>query len=228
MRSREEFNEIFYDLVEQINSTRCAEHEDHPLSHMPVDCVIWVPIEKLRPNDYNPNSVPPKELALLKASILADGYTQPIVTIYDAETEMYEIVDGFHRYAVSHDPEIQDMTGGLAPIVVLQKSVNERMASTVRHNRARGSHAVKGMANIVYEMLKNGWSDDEICSNMGMTGDELVRLKHVSGYAKLYADLEHSNAWLRGGHMKRMRQQAEKLRAKILQAEESAVADSDS
>ena len=155
----------------------------------------------MRANDYNPNSVPNREMRLLKTSILADGFTMPIVTLHDEERDEYVIVDGYHRYVTGHDEEVMERTGGMLPVVVIDKPLAERMASTVRHNRARGAHAMASMGDIVFRMLSDGWSDERIIDQLGMTTDELVRLKHVTGYAKLYEDSEYSGAWIPGGRV---------------------------
>ena len=165
---------------------------DHPISN-----VLWMPIEKVEPNDYNPNSVAGQEMKLLYTSIKHDGYTQPIVTIYDEERDKYVIVDGFHRYfTCKNNQDIQDSTGGCVPIVVIEKNINERMAATVRHNRARGAHSVSGMSNMVFNMLDNGWGDAEICNHLGMEPDELLRLKHITGFSKLFKDADYNKAWV--------------------------------
>ena len=164
---------------------------DHPISE-----VLWVSVDKVQPNDYNPNSVAGQEMKLLHTSIKHDGYTQPIVTIYDEDKDKYVIIDGFHRYfTCKNNKDIQETTGGCVPIVVLKKTINERMAATVRHNRARGSHSVDGMSNIVFEMLDNGWADEDICNHLGMEADELLRLKHITGFSKLFKDAEYSKSW---------------------------------
>lgn len=166
------------------------------LSAHPVDQVQWVPIEDVLPNDYNPNSVAGKEMSLLYTSIKHDGYTQPIVTIWDDDLSKYVIVDGFHRYfTCKNNKDISESTGGKVPIVVIKKDMNERMAATVRHNRARGKHSVGGMSNMVFEMLENGWGDAEICNHLGMEPDELLRLKHITGFSKLFKDAEYSKTW---------------------------------
>ena len=127
--------------------------QDHPITHM-----RWVPVEQVEPNDYNPNSVASKEMKLLYTSIKHDGYTQPVVTIWDEQRQKYIIVDGFHRYfTCKNNEDIKESTGGCIPIVVIEKDINERMAATVRHNRARGAHSVSGMSNMVFNMLDNGW-----------------------------------------------------------------------
>jgi ParB-like chromosome segregation protein Spo0J len=182
--------DLLNDLKKWIHS-EVSVHED-----MPVDNVIWVPIEQVQANDYNPNSVASNELKLLHTSISHDGYTQPIVTIYDEELKKYIIIDGFHRYFTCRsNADIQEKTGGRVPIVVLQKSINDRMASTVRHNRARGKHSVNGMANLVFNMLDNGWDDAAICNELGMEPDELYRLKYMTGFAKLFEDVEYHKSW---------------------------------
>lgn len=166
-----------------------------PIDH-PVDRVMWVPVEKIRPNEYNPNSVAGPEMSLLHHSISADGYTQPIVTVYDPEEDLYVIVDGFHRYWVGgQSPEITETTAGRLPVVVIDKPVTDRMASTVRHNRARGKHSVQGMSAMVFKMLEEGWEDHEICNELGMEPEELLRLKHITGFSKLFENTEYSQAW---------------------------------
>jgi ParB-like chromosome segregation protein Spo0J len=162
----------------------------------PVATVQWVPIEDVEPNDYNPNAVAKKEMELLYISILHDGYTQPVVTVYDKERKKYIIVDGFHRYYVcKHCKDIYERNHGLLPVVVIDKSLDDRMASTVRHNRARGVHSVDGMSNIVFTMAEEGKTDAEICFELGTTPEELTKLKYISGYAKLYENVEYNKSW---------------------------------
>lgn len=162
----------------------------------PVSKVQWVPIEQVEANDYNPNSVARNEMHLLYISILHDGYTQPIVTVEDKKRKKYVIVDGFHRYLVCKTyKDIAKRTGGRVPIVVIDKGINDRMASTVRHNRARGRHATTGMANMVFSLLQNGWDDAEICNEIGMEPEELVRLKHITGFSKLFENVDFQKAW---------------------------------
>lgn len=164
---------------------------DHPINE-----VQWVPIEKVQANDYNPNSVAGKEMSLLHTSIKHDGYTQPIVTVYDKDLDKFVIVDGFHRYFTAlNNKDILDSTEGCVPIVVLKKDINDRMAATVRHNRARGSHSVAGMSSMVFAMLENGWLDSDICNELGMEAEELLRLKHITGFSKLFEDVEYNKAW---------------------------------
>jgi hypothetical protein len=180
-----------------VNLLRAYVHSIAPNQHMPVDYVRWVPLELVEANNYNPNSVARAEMGLLLKSIEADGYTQPVVTMYDETKGKYVIVDGFHRYMVLRANEVlREKTGGRLPIVVIEKDVNDRMASTVRHNRARGKHSVDGMANMVFKMLDGGWTDAEICNELGMEPEELVRLKHITGFSKLFADAQYNRAWV--------------------------------
>lgn len=164
--------------------------------HNPVAKVKWVPIEKVQANDYNPNSVATNEMKLLYLSIKNDGYTQPVVTIYDEAIDKFIIVDGFHRYTTMRvNKDIYNLNKGLLPIVVIDKDINDRMASTVRHNRARGKHSVSGMSNMVMEMLQNGMTDSEICTQLGMEPDELIRLKHITGFSVLFKNTEYGRSW---------------------------------
>ena len=167
-----------------------------PTSTQPVDLIHWVPIEKVTANDYNPNSVATNEMRLLYVSILNDGYTQPVVTIRDPDSDKYIIVDGFHRYTTMRlNKDIRDRCNGLLPVVVIDKPINDRMASTIRHNRARGKHSVSGMSNMVFQMLENGWSDEDICKEIGCEADELIRLKHITGFSKLFENVDYRRAW---------------------------------
>ena len=171
-------------------------HNNSPLKGQPVNRIKWVDVNKVSPNDYNPNSVAKKEMGLLYTSILHDGYTQPVVTIYDEVKDKYIIIDGFHRYfTCKTNKDILDRNKGRLPIVVLNKDINDRMASTVRHNRARGMHSVTGMTSMVFNMLENGWEDVDICNELGMSVEELVKLKHITGFSKLFEDKEYSKSW---------------------------------
>jgi ParB-like chromosome segregation protein Spo0J len=182
--------------IDYIEDLRAFLHSISPQNSQPVNFVRWVPIEKVHANDYNPNSVAKNEMRLLYVSILHDGYTQPVVTVYDDQQDQYVIVDGFHRYTTMKlNKDIAERNNGLLPVVVIDKSINDRMASTVRHNRARGKHSVSGMANMVFQMLDNGWSDEAICKELGVEADELVRLKHVTGFSKLFENVEYKRAW---------------------------------
>lgn len=182
--------------IAYLEELRAFIHEISPQHSQPVNFVRWVPIEKVHANDYNPNSVAKNEMRLLYVSILHDGYTQPVVTVYDEKTDQYVIVDGFHRYSTMRfNKDIAERNNGFLPVVVIDKSINDRMASTVRHNRARGKHSVSGMASMVFQMLENGWADEAICAELGVEPDELVRLKHVTGFSKLFENVEYKKAW---------------------------------
>lgn len=184
------------DKQEKIAKIRKVLHDHSELKEQPIDLIHWVPLEKVEANDYNPNSVASTEMKLLYTSIKKDGYTQPIVTIYDPKKKKYVIIDGFHRYhTMKRNKDIYDRNNGKLPIVVLDKDINDRMASTVRHNRARGKHSVKGMSNLAFQMLNNGWSDAEICNELGMEPEELIRLKHLTGFSKLFENEEYKKAW---------------------------------
>jgi ParB-like chromosome segregation protein Spo0J len=162
----------------------------------PVYNVIAVPVEKIRANDYNPNSVAPPEMELLKMSILCDGYTQPVVCFFDKEKEEYIIVDGFHRYRIiKENKQIYEREDGCLPVVVIDKEMGERMASTIRHNRARGTHNIGLMSSIVSELVEMGKSDAWICKHIGMSADELLRLKQVTGLAALFKNKGFSKSW---------------------------------
>ena len=163
----------------------------------PVYNVIAVPIDKIVPNTYNPNSVAPPELKLLYDSIKEDGYTMPIVCYYDEDNDKYIIVDGFHRYRIMIDyPDIYEREGGMLPVSVIDKPIDHRMASTIRHNRARGSHDVDLMSNIVKELHELGRSDNWISKHLGMDRDEILRLKQITGLAALFRDADFGRAWI--------------------------------
>lgn len=161
----------------------------------PVYNVIAVPIEKIQANSYNPNSVAPPEMKLLETSIWEDGYTMPVVCYYRPKEDIYEIVDGFHRYTVlKTSKRVYEREGGKLPVVVIDKDESNRMASTIRHNRARGSHDVDLMCNIVAELTRSGMSDAWIIRHIGMDKDELLRLKQISGLAELFKNREFSES----------------------------------
>ncbi len=165
----------------------------------PVYNVVAVPLEKVSANEYNPNVVAPPEMKLLELSIWEDGYTMPCVCYYIKEEDRYEIVDGFHRYMVMKTSKrIFERENGLLPVAVIDKDISERMASTIRHNRARGAHQVELMSSIVAELTKSGMSDAWIMRNIGMSKDELLRMKQITGLAELFADKDfgRSNDWI--------------------------------
>ena len=162
----------------------------------PVYNVLAVSVDKIQANSYNPNSVAPPEMQLLYKSILEDGYTMPIVCYYLEEVDKYEIVDGYHRYTTMlNHKDIFERENGMLPISVIDKPISDRMASTIRHNRARGSHSIDLMTNIVSELTQSGMSDAWIIRHIGMDKDELLRLKQLSGLQELFKDDEFSDSW---------------------------------
>lgn len=162
----------------------------------PVYNVIRVPIEKIQANAYNPNAVAPPEMKLLELSIWEDGFTMPVVCYYLADLDKYEIVDGYHRYTtLKTSQRIFEREEGHLPVVVIEKDLSNRMASTIRHNRARGVHSIELMSNIVADLVNAGMSDGWILRHIGMDKDELLRLKQITGIAALFKDGEFSKAW---------------------------------
>jgi ParB-like chromosome segregation protein Spo0J len=162
----------------------------------PVYNVKAVPIDKVAANDYNPNSVAPPEMKLLEISIWEDGYTQPVVVVHDEENDKYVVVDGFHRFlTLKNSDRIREREKGMLPVVVLDKAIGDRMASTIRHNRARGTHNVELMSTIVAELVEMGKGDAWICKHIGMSADELLRLKQITGVAALFQNVDFSNSW---------------------------------
>jgi ParB-like chromosome segregation protein Spo0J len=162
-----------------------------PTAH-PVSRVRWVGAEQVQANDYNPNAVAPPEMKLLRTSIEADGFTQPIV-VWEVEPGVYEVIDGFHRHRIG-----RDLGMPLLPVVVVNEGRTDRgdrIAATIRHNRARGRHRVDAMSDIVQELARRNWSDRRIGKELGMEPDEVLRLKQITGLAELFADREFSEAW---------------------------------
>lgn len=184
--------------VSAINEVREMLHNVSPFKTEPVDFVKWVKNPLVHQNDYNPNSVAPPEMELLRVSITADGYTQPIVSMPDPDGR-YEVIDGFHRHRVGKEcPDIQERVHGYLPLVQIresQKDRNSRMASTIRHNRARGKHKVEAMSDIVIELKKRNWSEERVAKELGMEPDEVLRLCQMSGLAELFSDQEFSKSW---------------------------------
>lgn len=185
------------DRINAINEIRRELHSISPFKDEPVDCVQWVKSSLVMANDYNPNSVAPPEMKLLEHSIVSDGYTQPIVS-WPKEND-YEVVDGFHRHRVGKESdEVRKRVHGYLPLVVINNSredKGDRMAATIRHNRARGEHRVDSMAEIVIELKRRFWSDEKIAKELGMEPDEVLRLTQVTGLASLFKDREFSEAW---------------------------------
>lgn len=190
-------NKPLGERVEFLNSARELLHEFSPFKAEPVDFVKWVESSQVYANDYNPNSVAPPEMELLRLSISADGYTQPIVSMPD--TEGFEVIDGFHRHRVGKEClDIQERVKGYLPLVQIKserRDKADRMASTVRHNRARGKHQVEAMSDMVIELKRRNWSDEKIARELGMEADEVLRLCQITGLSELFANQPFSASW---------------------------------
>ncbi|MDR2175569.1 MAG: ParB/RepB/Spo0J family partition protein [Synergistaceae bacterium] len=187
----------FEDKIEALNAIRAMLHEVSPFRDEPVDCVTWVPSETVEGNDYNPNAVAPPEMRLLELSIKEDGYTQPVVT--HVEEDIYRVVDGFHRTRIAREsPAVKKRILGYLPVVTIRagrEDIKDRMAATIRHNRARGVHGVRRMADIVAELYGLGWTDSEIAKELGMDADEVLRFKQTKGLPELFKNQPYSKAW---------------------------------
>lgn len=183
--------------IDAINAIKTALHEISPFRDEPVDCVLWVPSDSVYANDYNPNKVAPPEMRLLETSIAEDGYTQPIVTWVDDGKR--EVIDGFHRNRVARECQaIRERVRGYLPVTTVndcRHDRGDRIASTIRHNRARGKHQISAMSDIVVELSRRNWSDAKISRELGMDADEVLRLKQITGLAEMFADEEFSEAW---------------------------------
>lgn len=186
------------DKVDAINHIKKMLHEISPFKSEPVDCVLWVKNTDVYANDYNPNSVAPPEMKLLHVSISEDGYTQPIVSMID-ENGLREVVDGFHRHRVGKEfADINARVHSYLPVVAINENrtdKSDRIAATIRHNRARGKHKVTAMSDIVVDLKKRNWSDEKIARELGMDPDEVLRLSQISGLAEMFKDNEFSKAW---------------------------------
>lgn len=189
-----------HNKVNSINELRTCIHELSPFKSEPVDCVLWVKNDSVFANDYNPNSVAPPEMELLKLSIQADGYTQPIVSMVNQQDDSKrEVIDGFHRNRVGKEcKEIQEKVHGYLPVVTIrsiQTDKADRMASTVRHNRARGKHSVTSMSDIVIELKRRNWTNEKIAQHLGMDSDEVLRLYQITSLTSIFNDKEFSMSW---------------------------------
>lgn len=186
------------DQIDILNDVRKLLHESSPFKNEPVDLVLWVKTDKIIANDYNPNKVAPPEMELLEISIINDGYTQPIVTW--PKEDCVEVIDGFHRSRVAKESKlVRQRIMGYAPTVEIRKqqsSKNDRIASTIRHNRARGKHQVDAMSDIVIELKKRNWSDERVGKELGMDADEVLRLCQISGLAEAFENESFSEAWV--------------------------------
>lgn len=182
--------------IEAINAVKKMIAKINPIKE-PVDNVQWIQKDKVMANEYNPNKVAPPEMELLRLSIAKDGYTQPIVAYYDDEDDKYVVVDGFHRNRIGKEcEEIKARIKGYLPIVVIDKPIDERMASTIRHNRARGTHQIKPMSKVVEELYFAGWSNKRIAQELGMDKDEVLRLKQFTGIGSLFTERKFSQSWI--------------------------------
>lgn len=186
------------DRIDAINRVRAAIHEVSPLREQPVDLVLWVRVESVRGNEYNPNAVSPPEMRLLAHSVLANGYTMPIVT-HEVDDDVTEVVDGFHRNRIGREiAEVRERCHGRLPVTRIRADrtdVGARIAATIEHNRARGEHQVDRMSEIVRMLYQQGWSEQRIMKELGMEADEVLRLKQMTGLAELFASREFSEAW---------------------------------
>lgn len=187
----------FDERVRVLNEIRVALSEHSPFASEPVDCVRWVKVSEVASNAYNPNTVAAPEMDLLRLSVQSDGYTQPIVV--NREATGFEVVDGFHRSCVGREPgEIREKLHGYLPVVQIRSNrvgVHDRMASTIRHNRARGKHGVEQMSSIVSELVKRGWAEAKIAKELGMDADEVLRLRQITGLIEMFRNHEFSTAW---------------------------------
>ena len=185
------------DKVKELNELKKEIKKISPFTKEPVDCVIWVKSDEVVANEYNPNHVAPPEMELLHTSIKEDGYTQPIV-VYQHDGK-YEVVDGFHRNRVGKEyKDINERIKGYLPVVVINEDVSDkgqRIASTIRHNRARGKHQVEAMSDIVLDLRKRNWSNEKIAKKLGMDADEVLRLAQITGLAEMFADKDFNEAW---------------------------------
>lgn len=183
--------------ADAINEIKRMLKEVSPFTKEPVECVQWVKSDLVIANDYNPNSVAPPEMELLHTSIQEDGYTQPIVVWQ--HDGIYEVVDGFHRNRVGKEcADVRERIHGYLPVVVInndREDKGDRIASTIRHNRARGKHRVEAMSDIVIELKRRNWSDSKIAKELGMDADEVLRLTQITGLAEMFADKDFSQAW---------------------------------
>lgn len=188
----------FEDIVKGINYVREQLHKISPFKTEPTDLVRWVKADTVVANTYNPNAVAKTEMDLLRLSIEADGYTQPIVTMNQVDGKR-EVIDGFHRHLVGKTHgSIQARIFGYLPVVTInsdREGLEDRMAATVRHNRARGKHKVESMSEIVVHLKRRKWSDEKIAKHLGMDQDEVLRLRQVTGLAEMFKDNEFSQAW---------------------------------
>lgn len=181
--------------ITMLNDIRKKLNEISPFKDEPCDCILWIKQEKIMANEYNPNHVATPEMKLLYQSIKLDGYTMPIVT-YDQKDGNLEIVDGFHRNRIGREhKDIQKRIYGYLPVSTIDKPADERMGSTIRHNRARGTHGIRPMSDIIVDLSHHGWDDTKICEKLGMELDEVIRLKQITGLKEVFCNHDFSKSW---------------------------------
>ncbi|HCU0230867.1 TPA: ParB-like nuclease domain-containing protein [Proteus mirabilis] len=188
--------------IEALNKIKLSLHQISPFNNEPIDCVLWIKRQQIIANDYNPNVMSPTEKRLLETSLVKDGYTQPVVVLPIQQSKnkpsQWQVVDGYHRYLLSKKNSLNKRINGYLPITVLDvesHTMADQMAATIRHNRARGQHQVAAMSDIVRDLSRLGWNDQKIGDELGMSQDEVLRLKQISGLAELFSEHDFSEAW---------------------------------
>ncbi|HEJ9438966.1 TPA: ParB-like nuclease domain-containing protein [Proteus mirabilis] len=188
--------------IEALNTIKLSLHQISPFKNEPTDCVLWIKQQQVIANDYNPNVMSPTEKRLLETSLIKDGYTQPVVVLPIQQSKnkpsQWQVVDGYHRYLLSKKNSLNKRINGYLPITILDvesHTMADQMAATIRHNRARGQHQVAAMSDIVRDLSRLGWNDQKIGDELGMSQDEVLRLKQISGLAELFSEHDFSEAW---------------------------------
>ncbi|MDK7224091.1 ParB/RepB/Spo0J family partition protein [Proteus mirabilis] len=188
--------------IEALNKIKISLHQISPFKNEPIDCVLWIKRQQIIANDYNPNVMSPTEKRLLETSLVKDGYTQPVVVLPIQQSKnkpsQWQVVDGYHRYLLSKKNSLNKRINGYLPITILDvesHTMADQMAATIRHNRARGQHQVAAMSDIVRDLSRLGWNDQKIGDELGMSQDEVLRLKQISGLAELFSEHDFSEAW---------------------------------
>ncbi|HEK1720659.1 TPA: ParB-like nuclease domain-containing protein [Proteus mirabilis] len=188
--------------IEALNTIKLSLHQMSPFKNEPTDCVLWIKQQQVIANDYNPNVMSPTEKRLLETSLVKDGYTQPVVVLPIQQSKnkpsQWQVVDGYHRYLLSKKNSLNKRINGYLPITILDvesHTMADQMAATIRHNRARGQHQVAAMSDIVRDLSRLGWNDQKIGDELGMSQDEVLRLKQISGLAELFSEHDFSEAW---------------------------------
>ena len=188
--------------IEALNKIKISLHQISPFKNEPTDCVLWIKQQQVIANDYNPNVMSPTEKRLLETSLVKDGYTQPVVVLPIQQSKnkpsQWQVVDGYHRYLLSKKNSLNKRINGYLPITILDvesHTMDDQMAATIRHNRARGQHQVAAMSDIVRDLSRLGWNDQKIGDELGMSQDEVLRLKQISGLAELFSEHDFSEAW---------------------------------